>query len=135
MRGRDERAVVVEAEVASPFEVVEPELALELAIVELDRPAQAGEALRARVCGKVREPEVARRFLALGPLDDEPLLAGRLVVVPDRVRRADAQEGETARDLLAGLMRLLGDWNWWLERLGRILLVRQPEPAAESRSS
>src|SRR6266516_3275685 len=35
MRAGDERAVVVEAEVAPPFVVVEAELALELAVVEL----------------------------------------------------------------------------------------------------
>jgi len=39
----DERAVVMEAEVASAFVVVEPELALELAVVELDLPGQPGE--------------------------------------------------------------------------------------------
>ena len=35
--------MVVEAEVAAAFVVVEPELAFELAVVELDRPAQPGE--------------------------------------------------------------------------------------------
>ena len=43
MRAGDERGVVVEAEVAAAFVVVEPELAFELAVVELDRPAQPGE--------------------------------------------------------------------------------------------
>ena len=79
MRAGDERAVVVEAEVASAFVVVEPELALQLAVVELDRPAQAGEAgepLGLVIGGEVGEPVVARRLLALGPLDDQPLLRG-----------------------------------------------------------
>ena len=43
MRAGDECGVVVEAAVASAFVMVEPELALELAVVELDRPAQPGE--------------------------------------------------------------------------------------------
>jgi hypothetical protein len=36
--------MVVEAGVASAFVVVEPELAFQLAVIELDRPAQAGQA-------------------------------------------------------------------------------------------
>jgi hypothetical protein len=40
---RDERRVVVKAEVAAPLVVVEPKLALQLPVVELDRPAQTGE--------------------------------------------------------------------------------------------
>ena len=39
----DERGVVVEAGVAAAFVVVEAEFAFELAVVELDRPAQPGE--------------------------------------------------------------------------------------------
>jgi hypothetical protein len=39
----DERAVVVKAGVASAFVVVESEFAFELAVVELDRPAQPGK--------------------------------------------------------------------------------------------
>src|SRR5262249_12650862 len=59
----DERAVVVEAEVAAAFVVVEAELAFELAVVELDRPAQAGEPgepLERFVFTQVREPVVGR---------------------------------------------------------------------------
>ena len=55
MRAGDKRGVVMEAEVASAFVVVEPEVALELAVVELDRPAQPGEPrepLPARVVGE-----------------------------------------------------------------------------------
>jgi len=72
--------MVVEAGVASAFVVVEPQLALELAVVELDRPAQpreASEPLAARVRGQVRKPVIARRVLAFGPFDDQPFLAGR----------------------------------------------------------
>ena len=64
MRAGDERAVVMKAVVASAFVVVEPELAFELAVVELDRPAEAGEPgepLRLLVFAEVREPVVARR--------------------------------------------------------------------------
>jgi hypothetical protein len=42
--GRHQRAVVVKAEVAAAFVVVKAELALELLVVELDHPAQSGEA-------------------------------------------------------------------------------------------
>ncbi len=62
----DERCVVVEAEVASAFVVVEPEVAFQLAVVELDHPAQAGEAgepLRRRLRGQVGEPVVGRCLL------------------------------------------------------------------------
>ena len=58
MRAGDERAVVVEAGVASAFVVVESELAFELAVVEFDRPAQAGESFARRVLGEVGEPVV-----------------------------------------------------------------------------
>ena len=73
MRAGDECAVVVEAGVASAFVVVESELALELPVVELDRPAQpreSGEAFAAAVGGQVREPVIARRLRGFGPFDD-----------------------------------------------------------------
>src|SRR5580765_4084609 len=44
VRAGDECGVVVEAEVAAAFVVVEPKLAFQLPVVELDRPAQSGEA-------------------------------------------------------------------------------------------
>jgi hypothetical protein len=56
VRAGDERAVVVEAGVASAFVVVEAEFAFELAVVELDRPAQPrepGEPLAALCFGQV----------------------------------------------------------------------------------
>src|SRR5204862_8058167 len=76
VRAGDERAVVVEAEVAAAFVVVESELAFELAVVELDRPAQPrqpGEPLAVLALGQVCEPVVARGVLMLGPFDDQPL--------------------------------------------------------------
>ena len=54
---------MMESEPSSPFIVVEAKLAFQLAVVELDRPAQAGEAgeaLAGRGGGKVREPVVGR---------------------------------------------------------------------------
>src|SRR5439155_3769838 len=113
MGAGDERCVVVEAEVASALVVVEPELALELAVVELDRPAQPGEpgeAFAALVLGEVGEPVVARRFLALGPLDDQPLPARRLSVAGDGIGGGDADEGEAAGDVLACWRRPADDF-------------------------
>ena len=111
MRAGDERAVVMEAEVASPFVVVESELAFQLPVVELDLPAQAGEAsepLPTFVLSEVGEPVVARPLLVLGPLDDQPLEARRLVVVADGMGGDDADEGEAAGDVLAGRRRAAG---------------------------
>src|SRR5215210_3970868 len=80
----DQGAVVVEAGVAAALVVVEPELAFELAVVELDRPAQPREPrepLVAAVLGQVRQPVVGRGVLVLGPFDDQPLPARRPVVL------------------------------------------------------
>jgi len=44
VRGGDQRGVVVPAQVGAPLVVIEAELALELAVVELDLPAQPGQA-------------------------------------------------------------------------------------------
>jgi hypothetical protein len=80
VRAGDERGVVVEAAVAAALVVVEPELAFELPVVELDCPAQAGEPrepLERLVPAEVGEPVVAGGLLALGPLDDQPLPARR----------------------------------------------------------
>ena len=59
----DERAVVVKAGVAAAFVVVESEFAFELAVVELDRPAQPGEpgeSFARRPRRQVGEPVVTR---------------------------------------------------------------------------
>src|SRR5258708_24623932 len=63
VRAGDERAVVVEAGVASALVVIESELALQLPVVEFDRPAQAGEpgqTLAVCVGGEIGEPVVGR---------------------------------------------------------------------------
>jgi RND superfamily putative drug exporter len=37
--------------------------------------------------------------------------------------------------LVPSLMRLFGSWNWWFpEPLGKLLLVRRPEPMSETES-
>lgn len=63
MRCGDQGGVVIPPEPAAPLVVVEAELALELAVVELDLPAQPGEAREALglgVGGQVGEPVVGR---------------------------------------------------------------------------
>src|SRR5439155_25593178 len=107
----DKRGVVVEAEVAAAFVVVESELALELAVVELDLPAQAGEPgepLAALVLAEVGEPVIDWRVLALGPFDDQPLPARRLMILADGVGGDDADEREPARHFFAGRCRAAG---------------------------
>ena len=101
MRGGDERGVVIPAEVGASFVVIEPELAFELAVVELDHPPQPGEpreSLRLGAGGEVGDPVVGRRLGAFGPLDDQPFLAGRDAVAGDRVRGGDALEREPRPD-------------------------------------
>src|SRR5437870_11242204 len=96
--------MVVEAGVASALVVVEPELPFRLAVVEFDRPAQPrkpGEPLTGRVGGQVGEPVVGRCVRVGGPFDDQPLLTRRLMVVANRMRRDDADEGEATRYVLA----------------------------------
>ena len=64
MGGGDEGGVVVPADPGAAFVVVEAELALQLLVVELDLPAQPGEAgepFGLGVGGQVREPVVGRR--------------------------------------------------------------------------
>ena len=54
MDGGDQRGVVIPAEPGAAFVVVKAELALELLVVQLDLPAQPGEAgepLGLGVCG------------------------------------------------------------------------------------
>ena len=55
VRAGDERGVVVEAGVASAFVVVESELALQLPVVELDRPAQPSEATEPLAAFRLRQ--------------------------------------------------------------------------------
>ena len=69
--------VMVEASPASPFEVAEPDLLLEVLIIALDAPAHHGdvdEAVEGDVPRQRGEPEFRRRLLALRPLDQQPFL-------------------------------------------------------------
>src|SRR4029434_9607112 len=81
----------------SPFVVRQRELLLELLVVVLDPPPQLDrldQPLERRPLGQRRE-KVPRRFgLALGPLDEQPLLVTRLVesIVPMRRPHAPGQE-------------------------------------------
>src|SRR5580658_11048482 len=76
---------MVEAPPSAPFEMPEPDLLLELLIIALDAPAQLGgvdQIAERDVFRKGREPIFGWLILALGPLDQQPLLCrllGRLV--------------------------------------------------------
>src|SRR5665647_2856446 len=75
MRDRDERDVVVPAAKRAPLEVIEAERVLELAVVELDAPAQLGEAHQLeqrRLRGQVGQPVLDGLGLPLGPLAEQP---------------------------------------------------------------
>ncbi len=108
----DQSTVMVEARIAPALVVIETKLAFQLPVVELDGPAQAGEAGQTfglGVFGEVREPVVGWGVLPLGPLDDEPLGAGRQMVAQDGVGGRDPDEGEAAFDLLPGRGRAAGE--------------------------
>jgi len=91
---------MVEAEVASALVVVEAELAFELPVVELDRPAQPGEpgeSLVRLVFGEVREPVFRGCFGVLGRFGTAAIEAGaehRAVLVPDSALVEDDLTGE-----------------------------------------
>src|SRR6266511_1436374 len=88
---------MVKAGPASPLEVIEADLLLQLLVVPLDAPAQlceVDEALHRGVRPDGREPELRRLRLALRPLVHEPLLVSgrRSVHVPMRCAHADGTE-------------------------------------------
>ena len=71
-----QRGVVMEASPAAPLEMPEPDLLLELLIVALDAPTQLGhvhQRAERNVVRKRGEPIFGLRFLALWPLDQQPL--------------------------------------------------------------
>src|SRR5438093_13086503 len=73
--------MVMEAAPSAPFIVPKPDFLLELLIVPLDTPAQLGEVdelTEADVRLQRREPVLGRLGLALGPLDQQPLLQQQL---------------------------------------------------------
>jgi hypothetical protein len=62
---------------SASLELPQSNLLLELLIVALDAPAQFGDvdqAIEGDIVGKGREPVFGRLGLALGPLDQQPLL-------------------------------------------------------------
>ena len=102
--GGHQRGVVIPAEPGAALVVVQAELALELLVVELDLPPQAGEAgepLGLGVGGEVREPVIGRLILALGPFDDQPFLPSRGGSLLPLVRGTDAQKTEPRSHPLA----------------------------------
>src|SRR5260370_15546619 len=69
--------MMVEATPPAPFVMAEPDLLLELLIIALDAPPQLGgvdQIAERDVTRQGREPVLGRRILALGPLDQQPLL-------------------------------------------------------------
>src|SRR5215216_925447 len=76
--GRDaQRGVMVEAAPPASFKVTQPHFLLELLIIALDAPAQLGgvDQIGGRdVLRQGREPIFGWLVLALGPLDEQPLL-------------------------------------------------------------
>src|SRR3990170_3962453 len=89
--------MVVEPTPTPAFEVIQPELVLELLVVALDPPAELGEPdeLRDRRVGwQGGEPALGRRGRAFGPLDEQPLHGARLAAVRIAVRGPHAQPRE-----------------------------------------
>ena len=79
--------------------MIEAELAFELLVVELDLPAQAGEAgepFGLGVGGEVGEPVVGRLVFAFGPFGDQPFLAWRGARLLPLVARRGRAESRTA---------------------------------------
>src|SRR5438045_8804236 len=80
---------MMEAAPSAPFIVPKPNSLLEFLIVPLDTPAQLGEVdepAEADVRWQGREPVLGRLGLALGPLDQQPLLQQQFrdqLVMPD----------------------------------------------------
>src|SRR5262245_38046710 len=71
----DDRDVVIPSGEGAAFEVIEPELSLEVFVGALGSPAllhQAHDPLLAHASRQRGEHEVRRSLLALGPLDHEP---------------------------------------------------------------
>src|SRR6266849_8609677 len=89
--------MVMEASPPAAFEMVEPELILELLIVALDAPAQFGEADEVgdgRRRWQGREPILRGLRLAPRPLDEQPLLRPRLRALLVAMGRSHAQPRE-----------------------------------------
>src|SRR2546422_7793764 len=93
---------MVEAPPASPFEMIEPQLVLELLVVPLDTPAQHREADQIRPRRRRRQrgqPILDRCGFGARPLDEQPLLGARrrTPVVAVRGPHADRREARPHR--------------------------------------
>src|SRR5450631_1052484 len=83
--GDAERGVVMESSPTSPFEMGKAEFAFQLLVVTFDAPAQFGgidEDFERGVFRQSREPIFGRRFLALGPFDQQPFVRRRRCEFP-----------------------------------------------------
>src|SRR5258707_11722582 len=95
----------------APFEMSEPDLLLELLIIALDAPAQFGgvdQTAEGDFFWKSREPIFGRRFLALGPFDQQPLfrsIFGEFVTVSDPNPHARKTRGQPLGGAFAPLDR------------------------------
>ena len=80
--------VMVKAEPSASFEMPEADLLLEFLIVALDAPAQLGgvdQIAKRNASRQGREPIFCGLFLALWPLDQQPLLRRLLGTFADRL--------------------------------------------------
>src|SRR5258707_10936306 len=95
----------------APFEMSEPDLLLELLIIALDAPAQLGgvdQTAEGDFFWKSREPIFGRRFLALGPFDQQPLfrsIFGEFATVSDPNPHARKTRGQPLGGAFAPLDR------------------------------
>lgn len=102
MGAGNQSAVMMEAEAATAFMVIQASLSLELASVEFGHPAhlgQAGDPFGLRAFRKVRDLVVRGRFFSLWLPANDPLGAGREMVALYRVCDHHPAPGEAATDL------------------------------------
>src|SRR5437879_4999816 len=97
-----QRGVMVEAPPAPPFEVIQPQLVLQLLVVPLDPPAQHGEPDQIGARGHRRQrgqPILDRGGFGARPLDEQPLFGARrrTPVVAMRGPHADRREARAHR--------------------------------------
>ncbi len=115
--------VMVPAAEGAALEVVEPQGVLHLAVVELDAPAQSGEAHeveQARRLGKVAEPVLDRLTLALGPLGRQP---GRRQLLPVGAPQAASSSSISSASCHLGR---------WRSDAGRCALVRRTSSSSRA---
>src|SRR5579863_8339687 len=97
---RRHRHVMMPAQPAASFEMVEPELVFELRVILLDPPARLGPAnqLDQRETPRAGDERILRGFRGLRrPLDEEPLLACRWLAFVVAMGRPHPQPCEARR--------------------------------------